>query len=142
MCPTRILKAVSALLIAAACLFPNAAPGANHPKPSPVYPPNAARMVNKSIGTGYRQSHENHMMRRKNEARVLSKTKAKNMPSRIQLTPRVIVQSAPTGKTARKPLPVTSAKRMATTQVTPTKLSKIKNAVPRRYIRPGYHLPK
>ena len=137
MCPTRLLKAVSALLIAAACLSPNAAPGAKLPKGGLT---NAALV--QSTSNGYRDSHEEFAMRRKNEARVLSKTKAKNMPSRIQLTPRVIVQSAPTGKTARKPLPVTSAKRMATTQVTPTKLSKIKNAVPRRYIRPGYHLPK
>ena len=113
MCSIRNLKTVGALLIATACLFPNAAPGANLPNGG-----------------------------RTNAARVKSKTKTKNLPSRIQLTPRVIVQSAPTGKTARKPLPVTSAKRMATTQVTPTKLSKIKNAVPRRYIRPGYHLPK
>ena len=123
MCFTRNLKTVGALLIATACLSPTASPGANHPKPSPFYP---SKGVNKSIGTGYRQSHENNMMRRTNEARVLSKTKAKNLPSRIRIVPTATVYSASSAQPAKK---LSAARRSAkTVQVTPTKLSKVKNA--------------
>ena len=87
---TRNLKAAGALLIAAACLFPNATPGATLP-PAGV-----------NLGKAHPGLH-----------------------------------------TAKPPKKRPTAKRAADTLlVTPRKLSKIKNAVPRRWIRPGYHLPR
>jgi hypothetical protein len=101
MCFTHNLKAIGALLIAGACLFPNQAPGAN----------------SRSSG-------------RTNAARVPAKSKAKNLPSQIHLVPRVIVQSASTGRPAKKL--VTALRSAKTVQLTQPKLSKIKNAVPSR----------